>query len=507
MKSRRIICILLFLCSVYNYAFVYNDIASSKLTRSTLDSLYSSYIQIQLNKDNAKRIIQEYTALLNNKIELKAEDFKILAESYTTLDDTENAIVYLDMYIKHSYDTKILYSELFRPLERSDSFRTLKETYLPKLNAWILFFIFSGIVGIFISLMINLRKKGDTMANVLIGLFVLFHSFFILHLSLYLTNYVYHVPHSFWATITFSFLYGPLLYFYFKRISEGHTFKLNDFIHFLPTIAILLYFIPVYLLPVEVKQFKLFNVDASYINALHAILILKSISLIFYSFFIYRIYVNQTKGNNKVDKQNYIWQRNISYLNILYALTYSIYAFIVGSNVVFDRSKSVMLYSQIFVLALIVLYVAYTAYVQPRVFSKKYLFNESPLKYLKSGLTEDYSYELKEQLLTLLNNEKVYRLNDLNLNSLSERMGVTRHNLSQVINEHFNVNFFNLINRYRIQEAQEILKNDYNRNLNIIDIAYDVGFNNKVTFNKAFKEETNLTPTQYIHTVHSLHLG
>ena len=49
------------------------------------------------------------------------------------------------------------------------------------------------------------------------------------------------------------------------------------------------------------------------------------------------------------------------------------------------------------------------------------------------------------------------------------------------------LNFFHLVNKYRIEEAKEILKNDYERNLNIIDVAYDVGFNNKVTFNKAFK--------------------
>ncbi|WP_291869465.1 AraC family transcriptional regulator [Maribacter sp.] len=35
------------------------------------------------------------------------------------------------------------------------------------------------------------------------------------------------------------------------------------------------------------------------------------------------------------------------------------------------------------------------------------------------------------------------------------------------------------------------------RNMNIIDIAYEVGYNNKVTFNKAFKKDTLLTPSQY----------
>jgi len=156
---------------------------------------------------------------------------------------------------------------------------------------------------------------------------------------------------------------------------------------------------------------------------------------------------------------------------------------------------------------IIVLYVAYTAYVQPRVFSKKYLFAEEMLKYQKSGLTENFSNDLKEQLLTLLNEEKVYKMNNISLDILSEKLRTTRHNISQVINEHFDLNFFHLINKYRIQEAQRIFNNDTHNNLHIIDVAYDVGFNNKVTFNKAFKEETNLTPTQYIKKINGIDLA
>ena len=76
-------------------------------------------------------------------------------------------------------------------------------------------------------------------------------------------------------------------------------------------------------------------------------------------------------------------------------------------------------------------------------------------------------------------------------------MNTTRHNASQVINEHFEVSFHELINTYRIQEAKKILDNDFKKNLNIIDVAYEVGYNNKVTFNKAFKKDTQLTPSEY----------
>ena len=67
---------------------------------------------------------------------------------------------------------------------------------------------------------------------------------------------------------------------------------------------------------------------------------------------------------------------------------------------------------------------------------------------------------------------------------------------------HFNLNFFELINKYRINEALDILKNDTQKKLNIIDVAYEVGFNNKVTFNKSFKKILAQTTTQYLNALH-----
>jgi YesN/AraC family two-component response regulator len=62
------------------------------------------------------------------------------------------------------------------------------------------------------------------------------------------------------------------------------------------------------------------------------------------------------------------------------------------------------------------------------------------------------------------------------------------------------MNFFKLINKFRIREAIKMLEEDVHGSLNIIDVAYEVGYNNKVTFNKAFKKETSLTPSEFINS-------
>ncbi|MCB0372566.1 MAG: AraC family transcriptional regulator, partial [Muricauda sp.] len=72
---------------------------------------------------------------------------------------------------------------------------------------------------------------------------------------------------------------------------------------------------------------------------------------------------------------------------------------------------------------------------------------------------------------------------------------IGRNNASQVINEHFNLSFFDFINKYRVEEAERLLES--NQLMTITDIAFEAGFNNRVSFYKAFKKVHDITPTEY----------
>jgi AraC-like DNA-binding protein len=318
-----------------------------------------------------------------------------------------------------------------------------------------------------------------------------------------MSRYSYRTPHALYLTTTFSFLYGPLLYFYYRRITEKYRFKLGDALHLIPSVIIIIYLSRIYLLPEQEKLFLMFNREDTSFLVLVLIVITKLTSLIVYGFLVLGIY-KKTRKEKKVDTQIVQWQRNMMILNFCYVVGYLLFA--IGRLKIF--SSTISIYTQIYLMSFIILYVGYIAYVQPRVFSKKFLFGGLPfLKYQKSGLTSSFSEELRDQLLILLIKEKVFKQSDISLGELASRLETTRHNMSQVINEHFELNFFQLINKYRIEEAKEILSSDRLRNLNIIDIAYDVGFNNKVTFNKAFKEQTGMTPSGYLKSLRKLGLS
>ncbi|MEX0316007.1 MAG: helix-turn-helix domain-containing protein, partial [Allomuricauda sp.] len=120
-------------------------------------------------------------------------------------------------------------------------------------------------------------------------------------------------------------------------------------------------------------------------------------------------------------------------------------------------------------------------------------------KYGKTGLSKSFSLELKTKLEYLMDTKKLYLKHNLKLDDIAELLDISRHHASQVINENFNVNFYDYINTYRIEEAKNKLTSySQDPSQSISDLAYECGFNNRVSFYKAFKKVTQTTPTQYM---------
>jgi AraC-like DNA-binding protein len=427
------------------------------------------------------------------------KDLKDLAIGSMYNGDKEKAVGFIEAYIKQEYDPTILYDQTFTSLKDTAAFKKLEETFLFEVNGWILFFFATALIGIFLSVVINLRKKGDSQGNLMMGLFIFFHSCFIIHLCMYISKINFGYPHSLYLSTSFSFLYGPLLYFYYRRVTEKYVMKKTDLLHLVPSLILVIYLFPTYSLPAQEKLHLLFNRNEILYPLMTSIIVIKYMSLGIYAFLVYKLYKKKLeKRRNEMGSQAVKWQRNLMVLNSLYVVFYIVYSFALLNNIM----THILIYPQIFLMSCIILYLGYIAYAQPSVFSKKLLFGKLTLeKYQKSGLTDSFSLELKDQLLLLFVEEKIYKQSNISLGVLAQRLGTTRHNVSQVINEHFDLNFFHLVNKYRIEEAKEILKNDQNKNMNIIDVAYDVGFNNKVTFNKAFKAQTNMTPSLYLRSI------
>ena len=93
--------------------------------------------------------------------------------------------------------------------------------------------------------------------------------------------------------------------------------------------------------------------------------------------------------------------------------------------------------------------------------------------------------------------QKPYLTPQLTIDDLSEKLSIPSWHLSRVINTSFQQNFFNFINNYRIEEAKRLMREPTNKNMTILEILYEVGFNSKSTFNDVFKKQTGMTPSEF----------
>ena len=92
---------------------------------------------------------------------------------------------------------------------------------------------------------------------------------------------------------------------------------------------------------------------------------------------------------------------------------------------------------------------------------------------------------------------KPYLNHLLTLDNLAAQTVMPPRQLSQVINRHFNKNFFEFINSYRIEESKALLSKEENAKVTMLEVMAQAGFNSKATFNTFFKKVVGMTPTQY----------
>jgi len=107
----------------------------------------------------------------------------------------------------------------------------------------------------------------------------------------------------------------------------------------------------------------------------------------------------------------------------------------------------------------------------------------------------------KKKLANLMENELLYADPKLTLSSLANNLGTNTYYASKILNEGFEKSFSDYINSYRIEAFIDTVKKDANHKKTYLSIAYNVGFNSKSAFNRAFKKHMNSTPSDFFNTI------
>ena len=154
-------------------------------------------------------------------------------------------------------------------------------------------------------------------------------------------------------------------------------------------------------------------------------------------------------------------------------------------------------------LVIFIFFLGYWGYQEGRIFN----FNNDFELYDTDGknihqtnnhrVIKKYKHEAA-QLKEVMVSKKPYIEPSLTIYDLARMIDIPAHQLSKVINSEFHCNFFEFVNSYRIEEfKQKAFSRDY-KNLTILAIALECGFNSKSAFNRIFKDSTGFTPGEYI---------
>ncbi len=120
---------------------------------------------------------------------------------------------------------------------------------------------------------------------------------------------------------------------------------------------------------------------------------------------------------------------------------------------------------------------------------------ERQQKYKRSLIQGLNKEKIISRLQELMEDEKIYQQYELKLDAVAAMLLVTPHQLSEFINDYLGMNFSGYVNTYRVKEAKELLIRNPERS--ILSIGMEVGFGSKQSFNKIFKQNTGITPSEY----------
>lgn len=352
----------------------------------------------------------------------------------------------------------------------------------------LLFFSFQALL---LGAFFMIKNRGYTYANRLFALFLLLFSFSIFSIVLFWSRfneplfiqliYTFYIPFS---------LFGAIFYFYVRNLVTGTRISIRDTHHFLPFVLVLLVFGGFMVLPLDKKTFAFRHHQLSgYQDFAPFFDYCLTALMIIYGFVIYNRYI---KSYDKQDVNLRIWLKLTNSVFLLFALSFVIYI----TLLYFGLLTKELDYFITYMMVLFVGIVSYFCVIQPEVFNGRPIDRAIPfVKYETSGLSPSFAKELKAQLTELMENNRPFLNPELKLNDLAKMLDISRHHASQLINEQFNMSFYELINSYRVEEAKIRLRRD--KNQSVENIAHECGFNNKVSFYKSFKKLEEITPAEY----------
>ncbi len=365
------------------------------------------------------------------------------------------------------------------------------------------------ILGIFEALLLSLLlflKKQRSLPDTILGFIFLLFAIHILLSFFEIRNRQNGFPIT-WiihTTVPLLLLHGPGFWFYIKtQTTQNFRFKPIYILHFFPFIALFLdQLFEIYILPgdqkVEIVKTEAFRSFTSYYVSI-VFLSISSVGYFVWGLFMISVYKKKIK-NYFSEIQNI----DLQWLKTLLVSAIGFYSFIYLAyilDLIFRFTPPGLLQFMGFIVgSLFILFLGFYGHRQGTIFTSVQTIPDIKKTKKEDIIQCNLSSEDELFINRLFQHMEEFKphLNpDLTISNLAELMNINVEYLSETLNNRLNRNFFDFINHYRIEEFKKRCNLTENKNITLLGIAFDCGFNSKATFNRVFKNATGKTPSEF----------
>ena len=368
-------------------------------------------------------------------------------------------------------------------------------------------FLLGAIHGLFLSVLLASKKVNRVSNRLLVVLMLVFT--IDLSMAAFL-GYGLQFDYPFVLGIDYpvTLLYGPLLFLYTETLIRGaDRITRKEWLHFIPFALLVIYMIPFYLMDGNEKlalltEYGDLNYGWGWIPLFK--LIFNLVYIPFVLRLIYKFRIRLKENYSTIEKRNLNWLQGFILGGVIVAVVATVLF-----TIAFSEGQD-MLYTELTLLA-VTIYVYSIGYMglrQPEFFAntEMEIAETEPVlnpaiaeesKYSKSGLDEEAGKTLMNKLISLMESQKPYINNELSLRDLASIAEISTHNLTEIINRYADKNFYDFINTYRVEEVKARMSDPAFKNITLLAIGLDAGFNSKSSFNSVFKKHTGMTPSEY----------
>ena len=336
----------------------------------------------------------------------------------------------------------------------------------------------------------------------------------------------------FYTPMQHLYFMGPVIFFYVQSLlNPSFKFGKKEWLHLLPGILYLIFCVIVVVtdkLILKRYYFLASGADIDFDFWYQATGFLSMLIYFLLSLRYYNLYKKlMVQVISYADVLLFKWIKNFLYAFLIMLLIRLLF-YILSYFPFFQQMRYMGSWWEYFSFAIIFYYIAITGYsnsIETKIPFKLSLLTYRPLLLLqpsstintnfiedaqvieidttKIGQQEDINLleEWKSKIILLLQNERIYEDPELSLTQLAKQLKTNPSLLSKIVNQGFQLNFNDFINKYRVQAVTEKLKAGEQKTQTLLGIAYDCGFNSKATFNRAFKKATGVSPKEWLEKI------